>query len=306
VEIGNQSGLKEIKYSDPIDFHTDYYYLGKKLVAKKKGSVKTYVHTDFLGSPAAESNTAGTVTARLHYQPFGDTIEAAREDVGYTGHKFDKDLGLSYMQARYYDPVIGRFYSNDPVDVMGHANKGLLVHGFNRYSYANNNPYKYIDPDGRETNPVSGQSFIKDSELRTNTTNPDVGKHGPTRTDSSGNTKQHHGVDIAAPNGTPLVSPISGTVQTLTGSPKGGNVVWVEGTGTGQNAGDKVKIGLAHLDSLTVKSGDVVKAGDQLGTAGSTGNASGMAKSEEHVHLSVRVNGNLVDPQTHFKNNPKP
>ncbi|WP_223271739.1 RHS repeat-associated core domain-containing protein [Colwellia hornerae] len=32
-----------------------------------------------------------------------------------TGHKFDTDIGLSYMQARYYDPVIGRFYSNDPV-----------------------------------------------------------------------------------------------------------------------------------------------------------------------------------------------
>ena len=48
-----------------------------------------------------------------------------------------------YMQARYYDPVIGRFYSNDPV---GFSN----VHNFNRYAYANNNPYKYVDPDGRD------------------------------------------------------------------------------------------------------------------------------------------------------------
>ena len=46
------------------------------------------------------------------------------------------------MQARYYDPVIGRFYSNDPVGFRD-------VHSFNRYAYANNNPYKYIDPDGR-------------------------------------------------------------------------------------------------------------------------------------------------------------
>jgi len=46
------------------------------------------------------------------------------------------------MQARYYDPVIGRFYSNDPV---GFSN----VHNFNRYAYANNNPYKYVDPDGK-------------------------------------------------------------------------------------------------------------------------------------------------------------
>jgi len=53
------------------------------------------------------------------------------------------------MQARYYDPVIGRFYSNDPMDAMSHLAKGN-VHGFGRYTYANNNPYKYIDPDGRE------------------------------------------------------------------------------------------------------------------------------------------------------------
>jgi len=47
------------------------------------------------------------------------------------------------MQARYYDPVIGRFYSNDPVGFTGD------VTSFNRYSYVGNNPYKYTDPDGR-------------------------------------------------------------------------------------------------------------------------------------------------------------
>ena len=55
------------------------------------------------------------------------------------------------MQARYYDPVIGRFYSNDPVDAVAHLSRQGGIHGFNRYAYANNNPYKYIDPDGRET-----------------------------------------------------------------------------------------------------------------------------------------------------------
>lgn len=45
------------------------------------------------------------------------------------------------MQARYYDPVIGRFYSNDPIGFRD-------VHSFNRYAYVNNNPYKYVDPTG--------------------------------------------------------------------------------------------------------------------------------------------------------------
>ncbi|MEJ6474175.1 RHS repeat-associated core domain-containing protein [Pseudoalteromonas piscicida] len=43
------------------------------------------------------------------------------------------------MQARYYDPVIGRFYLNDPLPFRG-------IHSFNRYAYGNNNPYKYIYP----------------------------------------------------------------------------------------------------------------------------------------------------------------
>ena len=49
-----------------------------------------------------------------------------------------------YMQARYYDPVIGRFYSNDPV---GYTAKNPVM-SFNRYLYVNNNPYKYTDPNG--------------------------------------------------------------------------------------------------------------------------------------------------------------
>ena len=55
------------------------------------------------------------------------------------------------MQARYYDPVIGRFYSNDPIGFRD-------VHSFNRYAYANNNPYKYTDPDGN--NPVAIGRFV--------------------------------------------------------------------------------------------------------------------------------------------------
>lgn len=50
------------------------------------------------------------------------------------------------MQQRYYDPVVGRFYSNDPVGFM--ASNPMM---FNRYAYANNNPYKYTDPDGRSS-----------------------------------------------------------------------------------------------------------------------------------------------------------
>jgi uncharacterized protein RhaS with RHS repeats len=48
------------------------------------------------------------------------------------------------MSARYYNPTLGRFISPDPV----HYVEGN-IHSFNRYAYANNNPMRYIDPDGR-------------------------------------------------------------------------------------------------------------------------------------------------------------
>jgi hypothetical protein len=74
------------------------------------------------------------------------------------------------MQARYYDPVIGRFYSNDPVDAISHLGNAEGIKGFNRYSYAVNNPYKYKDPDGRQVVPFvayspdpAGHKMVQDS-----------------------------------------------------------------------------------------------------------------------------------------------
>jgi len=63
-----------------------------------------------------------------------------------------------YMQARYYDPVIGRFYGNDPIGFRD-------VHSFNRYAYANNNPYKYIDPDGRDATRIGQRLDLRVQRL---------------------------------------------------------------------------------------------------------------------------------------------
>jgi hypothetical protein len=52
--------------------------------------------------------------------------------------------------------MIGRFYSNDPVDVLGHLNSTQGIQGFGRYTYVNNNPYKYTDPDGEALNTLAG------------------------------------------------------------------------------------------------------------------------------------------------------
>jgi RHS repeat-associated protein len=115
-----------------------------------RSSKVTYQHTDMLGTPVMETDVAGQVVSRSVYEPFGKRLGGEKAGIGFTGHLQDEDLGLTYMQARYYDPLIGRFYSNDPVGFTGNP------HSFNRYAYVNNNPYKYTDPDGEFLQAIYG------------------------------------------------------------------------------------------------------------------------------------------------------
>lgn len=115
-------------------------------VGLRAQTVVEYIHTDALGTPVAVTNAAGTVIERSVYEPYGQLINRPLTDgPGFTGHVQDAATGLTYMQQRYYDPMIGRFLSIDPV--MADGNTGA---NFNRYWYANNNPYMFIDPDGRQ------------------------------------------------------------------------------------------------------------------------------------------------------------
>jgi RHS repeat-associated protein len=106
-----------------------------------------YYHFDALGSPVAATDEQGNVIWRERYEPYGDRIDqpaAAQANTRWhTGHVQDPETGLVYAGARYYDPTLGRFLSIDP---KGPSPDSL--HSVNRYSYANNNPYKYVDPDG--------------------------------------------------------------------------------------------------------------------------------------------------------------
>ena len=111
------------------------------------GERVTYYHTDAVGSVVAATDESGDVLWRETYRPYGERItrSVTTDDhaLFYTGKPHDDVMGLSYFGARYYDPRIGRFISVDPVDV-DPANP----HSFSRYAYANNNPYRYVDPDG--------------------------------------------------------------------------------------------------------------------------------------------------------------
>jgi RHS repeat-associated protein len=109
----------------------------------------TYYHNDLLGSPVAATDASAHVIWRESYRPYGERLTndpaSTGNDVWYTSRRQDADTGLVYMGARYYDPVAGRFVSKDPV---GFDEKN--IQSFNRYAYANDNPYAYKDTDGRD------------------------------------------------------------------------------------------------------------------------------------------------------------
>ena len=127
---------------------TRYVYLGDKLIGEYNTLTGTsFSHTDMLGSPVAKTNLGGQVISpRTRYEPYGATAAGTNPvGIGFTGHVNDADTGLVYMQQRYYDAIAGRFLSVDPVTT--DAKSGGH---FGRYHYAENNPYRYVDPDGRD------------------------------------------------------------------------------------------------------------------------------------------------------------
>lgn len=119
-----------------------------------------YIHTDGLGSVVLETDVGRNVIERREYEPYGAALTGIKDGPGYTGHVIDAQTGLAYMQQRYYDPQVGLFLSADPVTAFSNP-----VAQFHRYRYANNNPYKFTDPDGREVKYAVGGT-VNEAQLR--------------------------------------------------------------------------------------------------------------------------------------------
>lgn len=99
-----------------------------------------------------------------------------------------------------------------------------------------------------------------------------------------GRRRNHSGVDLAAPTGTPVYATADGIVSRADWFGSYGNYIQIE-------HGGEMQTRYAHLSGYAISAGDRVKKGDLIGFVGSTGRSTG-----PHLHYEVRIAGDAVDP----------
>ncbi len=113
------------------------------VLAMERGGVHYYYHKDALGSVTSITDKKGNVVQTYDYDSFGNIVAQKSttfvQPYTYTSREWDKETGLYYYRARYYDPMEGRFIQKDPIGFKG---------GINLYAYVQNNPVRYRDPYG--------------------------------------------------------------------------------------------------------------------------------------------------------------
>jgi RHS repeat-associated protein len=151
----NVIGNTLIRYSRRADGH---------ILAFRRNNDIRYFLTDALGTPTALVDLQGAVVARFRYDAWGNQVAhegAENTPIRHTGHYFDEETGLYYVAARYYDPALGAFISEDPAE--GIPTRPIT---FNPYVAFNANPTGYVDPDGRQALPyMSGAESVAIASL---------------------------------------------------------------------------------------------------------------------------------------------
>ena len=107
---------------------------------------------DLLGNIIEILDTSGNTMVKYTYDAWGNHTVTDYTEFGlgninpfrYRGYYYDTETGLYYLKSRYYDPQTGRFISMDDISYLDPETIG----GANLYAYCNNNPIKYIDPNG--------------------------------------------------------------------------------------------------------------------------------------------------------------
>jgi RHS repeat-associated protein len=112
------------------------------VLSRESGGAVVWSLADRQGSVVDLVDEQGTVLNHFVYDGFGNRSGSTTADFryGYTGRELDGETGLYYYRARYYDPSVGRFISEDPA--------GFGAGDTNLYRYVGNNSTNATDPTG--------------------------------------------------------------------------------------------------------------------------------------------------------------
>jgi RHS repeat-associated protein len=125
------------------------YTYGHTILSQRRragGWAASFYSADGHGSIRQLTDETGTITDTYTYDAFGKLISSAGTTPNaylYAGERFDEDLGLYHLRARYYNADRGRFFSMDPHP--GKIDNPVSLH---KYLYANADPVNFTDPTG--------------------------------------------------------------------------------------------------------------------------------------------------------------
>ena len=123
------------------------YVYGNDLISQTRGSATSFYLVDGLGSTRLLTDSQGQVLNSYGYEAFGQTVSqtgTTSNQYQYAGEQLDAAIGDYYLRQRFYDTSSGRFGRMD--DYEGNHTTPLSL---NKYTYAHNNPIRYVDPSGR-------------------------------------------------------------------------------------------------------------------------------------------------------------
>jgi RHS repeat-associated protein len=121
-----------------------------QVLAVEQSEQTQWFLTDHLGSIRQIVDETGAVINQVEYDSYGNIISQSNPNVtfrfGYTGREWDGETGQYYNRARYYDPSVGQFISQDPI--------GFSAGDANLYRYVGNSPTNFTDPSGLMGRPI--------------------------------------------------------------------------------------------------------------------------------------------------------
>ncbi|WP_127533294.1 polymorphic toxin-type HINT domain-containing protein [Paenibacillus kobensis] len=151
--------------TDESDAVTTRYVRGVNYIARVDAAMKaSYFLFNGHGDVVHTVNGAGEVENTYDYDIFGNpllTIEVYASSIRYSGEFYDAEVGLYYLRARYYDPYISRFISEDT-----YAGRDEDPLSLNRYTYVLNDPLMYWDPTGHKEVQLTDLSNATDSKIK--------------------------------------------------------------------------------------------------------------------------------------------